>query len=156
MNLAIRVIADKLAEDIIAVYSENITSAKVTSFGAVNNTGNLRSSLEKVNTASGFTIVGAKYFAQIRSGRRPGTRPPIAAIRAWAQQRGLPKGVEFAIANKIAQRGTQIYVAVGPSGRTVVFDDPRVDALVAEAVSQMRQVVVDEAEQAVRIGLSGV
>ncbi len=73
--------------------------------------------IANLNTrAEGVTgiINGRKYTEQLVWGRRPGTRPPIAPLERWAQVKlGLSgaeaKGAAFAIANKIAKEGTEIY-----------------------------------------------
>src|SRR5690606_3977334 len=70
-----------------------------------------------VNTrAEGNTgiINGRKYTEQLVWGRKPGKRPPISALEKWAQVKLGLSGTQatsaaFAIANKIAQEGTNIY-----------------------------------------------
>ena len=59
-------------------------------------------------------INGRKYTEQLVWGRKPGKRPPISALEKWVQVKlGLSEkqalGAAFAIANKIAQEGTEIY-----------------------------------------------
>ena len=59
-------------------------------------------------------INGRKYTEQLVWGRKPGKRPPISAIEKWVQVKlGLSGkqalGAAFAIANKIAKEGTEIY-----------------------------------------------
>src|SRR5690606_31720067 len=59
-------------------------------------------------------INGRKYTEQLVWGRKPGKRPPISALEKWAQVKlGLSGkqalGAAFAIANKIADVGTEIY-----------------------------------------------
>ena len=39
-------------------------------------------------------------------GRGPGTPPPIAPLKAWVAAKGLPAGVAYAVAKKIAKEGT--------------------------------------------------
>ena len=59
-------------------------------------------------------INGRKYTEQLVWGRKPGKQPPISALENWAQIKlGLSGkqalGAAFAIANKIAKVGTEIY-----------------------------------------------
>lgn len=59
-------------------------------------------------------INGRKYTEQLVWGRKPGKRPPISALEKWVQVKlGLSGkqalGAAFAIANKIAKEGTEIY-----------------------------------------------
>ena len=59
-------------------------------------------------------INGRKYTEQLVWGRKPGKRPPISALEKWVQIKlGLSGkqalGAAFAIANKIAKEGTEIY-----------------------------------------------
>ena len=59
-------------------------------------------------------INGRKYTDQLVWGRKPGKRPPISALEKWVQIKlGLSGkqalGAAFAIANKIAREGTEIY-----------------------------------------------
>ena len=59
-------------------------------------------------------INGRKYTEQLVWGRKPGKRPPISALEKWVQVKlGLSGkqalGAAFAISNKIAQEGTEIY-----------------------------------------------
>lgn len=82
--------------------------------GTLNATGEW---IENLNTrAEGVTgiINGRQYTEQLVWGRRPGLRPPIAPLERWAQIKlGLSGqealGAAFAIANKIAKEGTEIY-----------------------------------------------
>lgn len=39
-------------------------------------------------------------------GRRPGSMPPVEAIRRWAKRKGIPEDAAYAIALKIARQGT--------------------------------------------------
>lgn len=59
-------------------------------------------------------ISGRKYTEQLVWGRMPGNRPPISALENWVKIKlGLSgqqaTSAAFAIANKIAKEGTNIY-----------------------------------------------
>ncbi len=49
------------------------------------------------------------YIDYIEKGRRPGTMPPVSALKEWAQSRGIPtdNGTLFAIANAIKRDGIE-------------------------------------------------
>ena len=49
------------------------------------------------------------YIDYIEQGRRPGTMPPVSALKEWAQSRGIPtdNGTLFAIANAIKRDGIE-------------------------------------------------
>lgn len=50
---------------------------------------------------------GAKYGPFVEFGRRPGKRPPIDPIKKWARIKLGNEGAAFAIASKIASKGTK-------------------------------------------------
>lgn len=59
-------------------------------------------------------ISGRKYSEQLVWGRKPGRRPPISPLVRWAEAKlGLSGqhavSAAFAISNKIANEGTEIY-----------------------------------------------
>lgn len=59
-------------------------------------------------------ISGRKYSEQLVWGRKPGRRPPISPLVRWAEAKlGLSGqhavSAAFAISNKIAKEGTEIY-----------------------------------------------
>lgn len=69
-------------------------------------------------------LIGAAYFTQQKLGRRPGKFPPVEAIIQWLKDKktfnvegdkgpGL-KSLAFAIARKIANKGTDIYMKKRP------------------------------------------
>ncbi len=49
------------------------------------------------------------YIDYIEKGRRPGTMPPVSALKEWAQSRGIPtdNGTLFAIANAVKRDGIE-------------------------------------------------
>ena len=49
------------------------------------------------------------YIDYIEQGRRPGTMPPVSALKEWAQSRGIPtdNGTLFAIANAVKRDGIE-------------------------------------------------
>ena len=58
-------------------------------------------------TAQGiqFQLLAESYLEYVDKGRKPGTYPPISAIRNWARIKGLPKGAEYGIQKNIYKFG---------------------------------------------------
>ena len=74
--------------------------------------GNLKRSLDYKVKATGFgtsytlQILAEDYLKYVDEGRRAGAKqPPIQAIKDWVQIKGLPEGIEFAIAKSISKKG---------------------------------------------------
>lgn len=53
-------------------------------------------------------VIGSKapYAEWAHEGRKPGSMPPVSILEDWARRHGMP-GAGFAIARKIAARGTK-------------------------------------------------
>lgn len=75
-------------------------------------TGKTYDSMKVMATSEGGQLTGRKYFATLETGRKPGRRPPIAAIKEWTEAKGIYAS-PYAIANKIAKEGTNMYIAGG-------------------------------------------
>ena len=85
----------------------------------ITDTGNAKKSIEIENNSNAntyiFSSIGADYIEILNSGRRSGKRPPIAVLEKWVQSKlGISnaqqrKQVAFAVANKIAKEGTNIF-----------------------------------------------
>lgn len=91
-------------------------------------------------------INGRKYTEQLVWGRRPGNRPPISALERWAQVKlGLSgteaKSAAFAIANKIAKEGTEIYKE-GGTDLLEILERPETIQRINEHLSQQLTVEV--------------
>lgn len=65
-----------------------------------------RSVLPEVRYPVGEVAVNEPYGRDVEEGTGPHT-PPHEAIERWAQKKGLPKGVSWAIVNTIKKRGTR-------------------------------------------------
>ncbi len=75
-------------------------------------TGRLRSSISQEVDKSQMPLwakvgTNVEYAAPVEFGRRPGSFPPLAAIRAWTIRKGIGAGAAFPIAQAIARRGTK-------------------------------------------------
>lgn len=103
-------------EDIIRVMTEVAQRFLIPRFLelGMNATGEWVKSIETTASNNVGTIRGRDYSYYLVNGRKPGKRPPIAPIERWAQAKlGLTgqqaTSAAFAIANKIAQEGTEYY-----------------------------------------------
>jgi len=79
----------------------------------LNDTGEAKDSLSYKVEGNKLIIEGKARALFLEFGRRPGTFPPIAPIRAWAIRKlGVSEdeadGVAYLIARKIAREGTDI------------------------------------------------
>ena len=81
--------------------TEEIRSRAPHAFGTLQ-----RSVLPEVNYPTGEVAVNEPYGRDVEEGTGPHT-PPHEAIERWAQKKGLPKGVSWAIVNTIKKRGTR-------------------------------------------------
>ena len=101
-------------------------------------------------------INGRQYTEQLVWGRRPGARPPIAPLERWAQIKlGLSGrdalGAAFAIANKIAKEGTEIYKE-GGTDLLEILERPetlqRINAFLGEQLQTKVQLYLEREIQA--------
>ena len=79
----------------------------------LNFTGDAKNSLEAIASDNKLTIYGLGRILFLEIGRRPGKMPPIEPIEKWVIGKlNVPedeaRGVAFAIAKKIAEKGTDI------------------------------------------------
>ncbi|WP_334111256.1 HK97-gp10 family putative phage morphogenesis protein [Thermodesulfitimonas autotrophica] len=99
-------------------------------------TGRLRTSISHRLTGAGTknpaVEVGTnvEYAPYVEFGTRP-HYPPPRALRRWAQLHGMKPGAEFAIARKIAARGTPAKPFLFPAFNA---NKDKVKQLVAEAI----------------------
>lgn len=88
----------------------------------INASGKSARSLTPEVNSTGGQILGSHYFAYQKIGRRPGGFPPIESIMQWIKDKGGftyegvygLKGLAFAIARKIAKKGTDIHLGKRP------------------------------------------
>lgn len=94
--------AQQIADDIVL----NLQTAQtVQDFVA---TGQAKASWQTVVREDRILIFGQSYIFQNWQGRRPGTPPPISAIRAWIRAKGLALN-PWAVRAAIAKRGDRVY-----------------------------------------------
>ena len=74
--------------------------------------------LEVSTTSTSAKVIGEHYTRQLVQGRKPGTFPPIDAIRQWIVDKGIVSNIRgnitvsslaFLIARKIAESGTRYF-----------------------------------------------
>lgn len=103
-------ILNKLLNDIISLYREELTTGNINSSGTLYNT--LRS---QINENEGSLIL-QDYWKYVESGRQPGRFPNINSIKDWIKQKPIiPNSysgklpttdqLSFLIARKIANKG---------------------------------------------------
>ena len=101
-------------------------------------TGRSLQSITCERVSDGYVVYGKGYLYWVQYGRKPGTLPPIEAIRQWVKVKGIDEKAVWPIAFKIKRDGTpgQPYTVwtVGNSlarrdfiGRTITNNKQRVD-----------------------------
>lgn len=158
--------------DLVATLREAILSKPVTKFGAVNASGNLAASLrvEVSESATGYRLLlyAASYALSLEYGRKPGAFPPLKAIQAWIETRGIvpspdangrapsvkanDKGyssLAYLIARKIANNGTEIYRLGQPTG---LFGEVIGENIPAQRLAKLLlPVFMDEVKSTIRL-----
>ena len=86
----------------VALLKGNKPFAKVAS-GSLINSINYR--LQDTANGIQFQLLANDYIKYVDKGRRPGTYPPINAIKQWARIKGLPKEAAWAIRTNIFKFG---------------------------------------------------
>lgn len=74
-----------------------------------NSSGRSAQSLQVNVSQNVGRLTGAEWIEFVFRGRTPGRQPPIDAIIDWCNSRGLPRGMAWGIAKKIAKQGTELY-----------------------------------------------
>lgn len=75
-----------------------------------NATGKSSNSIQVVNvTPAGGQLIGGDWIQWVFTGRGTGGFPPLSAIIDWLNARGLPRGMAWNVAKKIAREGTELY-----------------------------------------------
>lgn len=111
-------------------------------------TGEWEQSLEiKLGDDSG-TIRGRHYTEQLAKGRAPGKRPPISALKKWAQAKfGVgdkeATSIAFAVAKKIENEGTEYYQR-GGTDLLEVFAEPATVQFIQEQLAGILRVRLEE------------
>lgn len=130
-------------EDIIRVMDEVANRFLIPHFLelGMNATGEWVRSIETTASNNTGYIRGRDYSYYLVNGRKPGNRPPIAPLERWAQAKlGLSgqqaTSAAFAIANKIAQEGTEYYKQ-GGTDLLEVLESPECIEYVRREFSQI-------------------
>lgn len=122
-------IEEKMAKEMERLISELIDSHNRLGMKA---TGDWIESLEYSVDGTTSKITGNKYTKQLVKGLPPGTRPEIDSLQRWAQAKfGVGEkeamGIAFAVADKIAERGTSWYEQGGSDLLEAVFTDENLE-----------------------------
>ena len=135
LDLKISAALQDFAESVVKGVVDNITTKRVTRYGAMNASGQAARSVKYRLTETGFEIyVSGKavaYFDALEKGRRPSKRPPISEIKPWVILRGLPAkwkvsadSAAFLVARKIGKEGTNVFQQGGKTGIVTDFINP--------------------------------
>jgi hypothetical protein len=94
------------------------------------------------------TILGERYTEQLERGRKSGRFPPVAAIEAWIDSKGIvsdipKKSLAFLIARKIAKEGTRYYQQGGTGLVSSVVTDDRMNEVIEDLGSVFGEVVIN-------------
>lgn len=115
--------SEAVLELVAARIVSDVTAKTPTSGNGFLRAGNVYSVGQEVTTGRVVAKMGnaLEYARPIENGRRPGSMPPVEPIRYWVERKlGLQmpesKGVAFAIARSIMQRGYSPEGDVGPDG----------------------------------------
>lgn len=80
----------------------------------LNASGNFDRQTRVEEYPGGVRIVAPAYIRQMEDGRRPGTMPPVSAIRQWIRDKNanagtdIPEGAAYAIACAIKRDGIKV------------------------------------------------
>lgn len=75
-----------------------------------NATGRTSASIQLANISkSTGQLVANDNVLFTFQGRAPGNMPPVSALIDWCNARGLPRGVAWAVAKRIAEAGTELF-----------------------------------------------
>lgn len=94
-------------------------------------------------------IKGAKYTYQLVHGRKPGKRPPISALTSWVEDKFGYRGQEaksmaFAVANKIAERGTSWFEKGGSDLLEILESKEVQDSFFGYIGAQLKVIVSEQ------------
>tara|TARA_R110000803_G_scaffold149081_4_gene214508 strand:- start:326 stop:790 length:465 start_codon:yes stop_codon:yes gene_type:complete len=97
--------------------------------------GNWIRSLEVTKTAMSTKLIGEDYTAQLVYGRKPGTLPPVEAIKQWIEEKGITSdltttSLAWAIAMKIKRDGTNYYQKGGTDLVSSVITPERIQKII--------------------------
>jgi hypothetical protein len=158
LDLAIKVILQDFAEQVVKDVQVGIRTKRVTKYGAMNASGQAADSVKYRLTETGFEIFvngkAAAYIDTLESGRKPGKQPPRAELKSWVMRRGIPEKwhvsvdtATFLIARKIGRDGTTVFQQGGKTGiitdsinpqRLAELREKLVPALIADITAELK------------------
>lgn len=109
-------------------------------------TGKTAAAIRDTSGPEYAALVGPGHLKALRDGRRPGQRPPIAAIIEWLKAKRLQLN-PYAVAANIAKRGTRLFAGTDPRFRkpTDTFAAP-----IAAALPRLRLALGEAARTGLR------
>ncbi len=108
-----------------AELKDAIQSKRITVFGVVNASGKLKNSVRYDIKDAVMRVYSLDYIYYLEKGRKPGKRPPKAAMLQWIEDKRItPRGISkdslaFLLARKIGEEGNTVYQQ---GGSTLVAD----------------------------------
>jgi len=118
-----------LQEDFVKKYDEL----------GMRSSGEWSESLEHPVTPTSAKIIAEDYTTQLVKGRRPGSFPPIDAIKKWIVDKGIVNNIKgnisisslaFLIARKIAREGTKYFKQGGTDLVDAVYTEQRIQMII--------------------------
>ena len=100
-----------LGQELITEFLTGIQDALIAYMQSDNRnaTGKSVRSLKVTANQTSGQLTGAPYIEFVFRGRGPGKFPPLSAIIDWLNARGLPRGMAWSVARKIAEAGTRLW-----------------------------------------------
>ena len=101
--------------------------------------GNWLESLAVYATDTSVRLEGERYTEQLVSGRKPGSFPPIDAIKQWILDKGIMNEIEgditvsslaFLIARKIKREGTEYFKQGGTDLVDAIITPQRIQKII--------------------------
>lgn len=135
-----------LARELLRLHEDVVDTMEASGQRA---TGKTIAALREVASPEYAALVGPGHLKALRDGRRPGQRPPIAAIIEWLAAKRLDLN-PYAVAANIAKRGTRLFAGTDPRFRkpTDTFAAP-----IAAALPRLRVALAEAARTGLRSDL---
>lgn len=128
----------RFGDDYLKILIQELRAAGKRSSGKLINSLNYR--LASEGEVLNMVFDGEDYFNVVDAGRRPGTFPPIQAISAWANVKGIPQSAVYPIAKSIYKFGIQ---------PTNVFEKANTKAINGQPMNELESNIVKNVENIV-------
>lgn len=140
----------QFGERIVNQLKLDIGNKKITKFGAVNASGKLKESIRYEVSSGTLRVYALGYSYFLEFGRKPGKRPPTAAIAQWIEDKGIvpdgkisKKSLAFLIAKKIGEKGSLIYQQGGSDLLSGIINEDLINDIKSEVFTAITDSVVN-------------